>query len=562
MNLFKNTLRWQSLVALAMLPMAAMALDLDSDKSVSLHGSLQSDILFPQEDEAIGTGTYKDKVLTNTYLDLSILNKYVDAGARFEYLQHPLPGFEPGFKGWGVPHLYARGRYKGVEITAGDFYEQFGSGFILRTYEERSLGIDNSLRGGRLKVTSLDGLRVTALAGVQRNYWEWSTNSWIYGADAEINIDRWSKRLQDHDITWMFGGSWVMKDEAQTEANMVVVPGTNYRLNMPSRVNAFDARTRFQKGSFTVLGEYAWKSQDPSYSNGYIYHKGHAEMLSLSYSKSGFAALVQAKRSEDMSFRSQRDQAGTATFLNNLPAFTYQHTYALAALYPYATQNAPGEWAFQGEFAYTFKRGTALGGKYGTTLKLNASHVRALDLEYLSAPIGASTVGSDGYKSKFFGFGKEVFYQDINVQFEKKFNKVVKLNLMYMNQRYNKGVVENHGGMVNSNIFVAEGKFQFNRKFTLRSELQFLQTKEDEGNWAYGLVEFSVMPHFMFTLSDMWNCGVTKNHYYMGSVTYTHKAHRLQVGYGRTRAGYNCSGGVCRYVPATKGAQVSYNFSF
>lgn len=54
----------------------------------------------------------------------------------------------------------------------------------------------------------------------------------------------------------------------------------------------------------------------------------------------------------------------------------------------------------------------------------------------------------------------------------------------------------------------------------------------------------------------------SKQHYYMFSACYTHKAHRLQVSYGKTRAGYNCSGGVCRYVPASKGVQLSYNFNF
>lgn len=61
-----------------------------------------------------------------------------------------------------------------------------------------------------------------------------------------------------------------------------------------------------------------------------------------------------------MAFRSRRtyDQKSTAAFLNHLPAFAYQHTYALASLYPYATQMVPGEWAFQGEVAYNFARRT------------------------------------------------------------------------------------------------------------------------------------------------------------------------------------------------------------
>ena len=87
-----------------------------------LSGSLQSDILFPQEDESIGTGTYDEWGLTNTYLDVNFLSKYVMAGARFEYLEHPLPGFERDFAGWGVPHIYVTGKYKGVELYPLDFF--------------------------------------------------------------------------------------------------------------------------------------------------------------------------------------------------------------------------------------------------------------------------------------------------------------------------------------------------------------------------------------------------------------------------------------------------------
>ena len=177
------------------------------------------------------------------------------------------------------------------------------------------------------------------------------------------------------------------------------------------------------------------------------------------------------------------------------------------------------------------------------------------------AEIDDSYMGTDGYKTSFFKMG-EMYYQDINVQLEKKFSSAFKLNLMYMNQRYNKTVIEGEGGMVKSNIFVAEGKLQFNNRLTLRGEVQYLSTKQDQGDWTYGLLELSVQPYLMFTVSDMWNNGSTDNHYYMASVTGTYKSHRLMVGYGCTRAGYNCSGGVCRFVPASKGLNISYNFNF
>ncbi len=531
----------------------------ENRSKVALHGSVQSDVLFPEEDNKIGTGKYSEWGLTNTYADLNLMSKYVDAGVRLEFMEWPMPGFESDFKGWGVPHIYIKAKSDyGFDVTAGDFYDQFGSGFIFRTYEERSLGIDNALRGGRLNVTGWKGIQFKVLGGLQRRYWDWKTGTWVAGADLEVNLDRYSAKMQERNMTWMVGVSGVMKREAEEE---LVVSGTNYRLDLPERVGAFDVRSRFQKGDYSVMAEYAWKSQDPSFDNGYIYHRGSALMLSASWSKRGASALVQVKRSEDMSYRSQRSMNGTSVFINNMPAFAYQHTYSLAALYPYATQAAPGEWAFQGEFGYTFKRKTALGGKYGTKFKLNVSHIRSLEKTPVDL-FNGSTYGTDGYTSKFFKVGGETYYQDINLQMEKKLTKAFKLNLMYMNQRYNKDVIEGHGGTVKANIAVAEGKYQFNKKLTLRAEAQYLATKQDQGDWTYALLELSVLPYFMFTVSDMWNNGETDNHYYMGSVTFNYKAHRLMAGYGRTRAGYNCSGGVCRYVPASRGFQLSYNYNF
>lgn len=548
---------------------AAAQAQTDAPNKVTVNGSVQSDILIPQEDESIGTGEYKDWGLTNTYVDVNLKSKYVDAGLRGEYLEHPLPGYENDFKGWGLPHFWVKGKLKDVELTVGTFYEQFGSGFILRTYEERSLGIDNSILGARLAVTPFKGVNMKVLTGRQRRYWDWN-KAWLTGADVELNVDQWSRRMQESGTYLMLGASYVNKHE-KTEDIMV---DNVHKLNLPENVNAFDLRARLQKGNVSVLAEYAQKTQDPSFDNQYIYRKGYVAMLSASYSKRGMSVLLQAKRSDNMSFRSRRSMNGTSSFINHLPAFTMDHTYSLAALYPYATQPM-GEWAYQAELGYQFKRGTALGGKYGTSVKVNFSHVHSLaksertiavrDPEAINPQ--QSTVyytgkGTDGYGSPFWKWGDQTYYQDLNFQIDKKFTKQFKLNLMYMNQFYNKTVVEGEGGMIHSDIFVADGKYQFNKKFTLRGELQYLATKDDQGDWAFALLELSMLPNWMFTISDQWNCGETDLHYYMASVTFNMGSHRVQAGYGRTRAGFNCSGGVCRYVPASKGFSLSYNYNF
>lgn len=550
------------LIALAAIA-SAVATPAHADNPIAVHGSIQADVVFPEVDNEINTGSYDHKILFNTYADVNMANKWVDAGLRAEFMKWPLPGFENGFSGWGLSNFYVKGKFYGVDITGGDFYEQFGSGFILRTYEERALGIDNAIRGGRININCIKGVRFTALGGVQRRYWDWSLRSQVYGANLELYLDDWISGLRNHNATWMFGGSYVLKHERDGQ---VIVPGTLYQLNLPLSVNAVDARTNFNKGPWNILAEFAWKGQDPSFDNDYTYRPGTAVMLSGSYSKRGMSAMLQAKRSENFAFRSQRSVQGISAFINNMPAFTYQHTYSLPALYPYATQNGPGEWAFQGQFAYNFARKTALGGKYGTKMTLNASYIASL--VHTGNPIAdsqfGSIMGTDGYGSPFWKMGTSN-YLDANIQIEKRVSGPLQLTFMYMYQFFNNQVlktVETEEKWIRSNILVGEAKYKFNRKFTLRGELQYLFTKQDQKDWAYGLLELSYNPYLMVTVSDMWNCGETGTHYYMFGVTGNYKSNRLMLSYGRTRRGFNCSGGVCREVPAMHGFQINYSYNF
>ena len=465
-------------------------------------------MLLAQKDSTIGAEATDGRFLTNTYLDLKLTSRYVEAGARLEYLKHPLPGYENDFKGWGVPYAYLKGRYKNTELTLGSFYEQFGSGFILRSYEERSLGIDNSLQGARLNYRPWAGVAVKVLTGRQRRYWN-HNKSWMTGADVEWNIDELCKSLQQHNTYITLGASYLNKHERDE----VIMVDPTHRLHLPLNVNAFDVRLRVQHRAFNVLAEMAMKSQDPSHDNGYIYRNGYVAMLSGSYSKRGMSLLLQAKRSTNMGFRSRRGMEGIFSFINHLPPFTMEHTYTLAALYPYATR-PEGEWAYQAAVAYTFQKGSLLGGKYGTTAKVNFSHVHSVRKN------GSGDIGTDGYGSPFWAWGDA------------------------------------------SHIFVADVKQKLAPNTTLRVEGQYLVSKDGDKDWLFGLAELSLAPHWMFTLSDLYNVGNTRVHYYQGYVTYSGGAHRLQLGYGRTRAGFNCSGGVCRYIPATKGLTLSYNYNF
>lgn len=548
---------------MAILAASTTHAQVDIGKGLSVTGSIQSDMLVPTGKHADGSN---EDFRTNTYANVTVTGKHLEAGARVEYLEHPLPGFETdnnGFSGWGLANIYLKYHTKDYEVTLGNFYEQFGSGFIFRTYEERSLGIDNSLMGCRIVMRPVNGVQVKALSGVQRRYWNYNDDALISGADLELCFDQWIRSLCDKGVKLTLGGSWVNRHDG---SNDEIFADATHQLNFPENVNAFDVRTSFQKGGLHLLAEYAWKSQDPSFLNNYIYRKGYVGMLSASYSKKGLSMLLQAKRSDNFSFFSSRTESFTAaSAINHLPAFTEDHTYALAALYPYST-NKNGEWAYQAQLGYNFKRRTIIGGKYGMNVKVNFSHVHSISRNPKGVAdipdIASGGIGTDGYGSAFWKWGKQTFYQDMNVQIERRITKGFKLNLMYMNQFYNKTAIEGEGGMIHSNIFIADGLFSINPKTKLHVEAQYLTTGEDDGDWAFGLAELSLAPHWMITVSDMYNCGATNEHYWQTYLTYNIKAHRIQLGWGRTRAGYNCSSGVCRYIPQTKGFTLSYIYNF
>lgn len=530
---------------------------------VRVNGAIQTEFHMPVKDDLTKNSGYADeKLLNNTYFDLTLNAPYISVGARFEFAKWPLPAFydTPGYAGWGVPYIWATGKYKWFQLTAGDFYEQFGSGLILRSYNERNMGIDNAIRGGRLKVNPCDGVYLTALGGKERYYWEYNP-AIVWGADAEWALDESFSNAFNPAYGVNLGFSYVGKHQGQTE--FLVPPSYNQKLNFPETVGAFDYRVKLRLHDFSVLAEGAYKSEDPCAYNNYTYGNGHAELLSVSYAKKGTSAFIQAKRSQNMRFQSDRmqnDLQGNGQ-INHLPAFTMTQTYTLAALYAYSTQS-DGEWAFQAEIGHLFPKGSPLGGKYGTNVRASASYISGLD-NMPSRMYATAAPGSNGYHPAYWKIGS-LYYADFNFEVKKKLTKNFQFTLFYLFQRFDLNVIQGHGSMMTANTFVLEGQWKMAKKAQLRWELQYLTTKQDEGDWMCALVELSFSPHWMITLSDTYNNGNPdkKENYYKAMVTYNLKANRFSLSYGRTRAGYDCAGGVCRLVPATNGLSLSYNYTF
>ncbi|MFH1121627.1 MAG: DUF6029 family protein [Bacteroidota bacterium] len=524
-------------------------------------GNFQIDAQVYRADSAIGADEVEEKMRMNAFSNLLYSNGNFNAGLRFESYLNPVLGYDLRYKGSGVPYWFGSWRNEQFEITVGNFYEQFGSGIVLRAYEERNLGFDNAFKGAKVKFSPVSGVTLKGLVATQRFFWEQGPGI-VRGLDGEFALNDMFDKDSKCKTRVILGGSFVSKYQPLEE---IIVNDTS-QLILPANVASWAVRFNINRDGFNIDGEYAEKMNDPSAINDFIYKNGQSLLLQASYSRKRFGVIVSAKRTDNMSYKSKRTENGNFLDINYLPALTRQHAYSLSAMYPYATQ-PNGEMALQGQINYKIKKESLIGGKYGTDIAVNFSRISSVKMEFTD---GNSSIksGTTGYSSPFFAFGKELYFQDLNLEIQRKFNSRYKALLSYVYLNYNIDVIEGHPDepMVKAHILIADMTYKYDQTNAIKLEVQHLATKQDEGDWLQYMIEYTIAPKWFFTFSDQFNYGnpdkERRFHYPTIASGYTHGANRLSLTYGKQREGIVCVGGVCRTVPASNGFTITLTSSF
>ncbi len=533
----------------------------------SVHGNFQIDAQYYRPDSLINAPTVPEKMLSNAFGNINYTKGKFSAGIRYEAYNNVMQGFDTRYKGQGITNRFARYQDELLDITVGNIYEQFGSGLLFRTYYEPGLLYDNSLDGIRVISTPYKGITFKALTGKQRSFFTVGPGI-VRGADGEININElFDSALVNVKTKVILGGSFVSKYQTDNNPDFV----------LPENVGAYGGRINIIRGGFTFFGEYVIKENDPSLANYsnlggkqyYSYKNGEAIFLSTSYATKGISFLLQAKRIDNMSFRSDRDASLQNLMINYLPATTRQHTYLMAAYSPYATQPA-GEVGGMAELQFKLKKGSPLGGKYGTEVTLNGSIANGLK----QLNVNDSTTTSKLYTTKYNELG-QTYYQDFFIEINKKFSKKWKGTFMALHQFNNINVVF-HGTQTGeyknaiSEIGVVDLTYKYKTNSAIRLEVQgmFRDNKDtlNLGSWATAMVEWTPTTNWFVAVLDQYNYGnpveKLKLHYFLVSAGYTKGPHRISLSYGKQRQGIFCVGGVCRVVPASNGVAISITSSF
>jgi hypothetical protein len=533
-------------------PITLGAQNLNNVGGGQIHGNFQIMAQYYNPDTLIGAPPVPEKALMNGWGNINYTRGKFSAGVRYESYLNVLQGFPTGYKGTGIPYRYATYNNDGLEITVGSFYDQFGSGLIFRSYEDRNLGYDNAMDGVRVRFSPVKGLYLKGIWGKQRTFFTTGPGI-VRGFDGEANLNElFDSTFANVKTQFILGGSFVSKYQVDQDPLLV----------LPQNVGAWGARANIIRNRVNFYAEYAYKINDPTIGNNFIYKPGEALYISATYSRKGLGISLAGARIDNFGFRSDRSATLLQLQLNYLPALTKQHTYMLTAYYPFATQ-PNGQYNWQAEVAYKIKKGTLLGGKYGTDITFNYSAAYALDTNRLNDEDGQRM----GYSSTWTP-GDSLFFQDVNIEIFHKFNPRFKATLVYANIKYNKNAIEGKIGypILDAHIVVADLIWRVNDKLTWRSDLEHMYVKDDFGSWAAALFEFTFGENYFVALTDQWNYGNYSEdhriHYFSGMFGYMKGTNRIVLGYGKQRAGIFCVGGVCRFVPASNGFSLTISSSF
>ena len=526
---------------LLLLPAALRAQDRGS-----VTGSLESNSIYYMDDSVIGTPEHPWG--SNNYFRVDWAKNSFGAGMQVEYYPYALAGYPSELKGAGITGLYARWRRDYFDVTAGSFFEQLGSGLVLRTWEDRELGLNNTLFGGRMKFFLNDrGVSLAVMGGVPKYGLGLASGTSVAAGDVSIDLLNLFGVDSDHYLA--LEGSVVDRFTSKVEENIAFLAALG-GFDVPSQVLSWSGRLQYSVGGFSLKGEYVGKGNDfytehlRHSKEAYRLKGGNAQLVELNYAAGSFSGTVTFRRLENMTDRIflTASSPSTANTLNYLPSLCMQQTYMLAGLNPYVTY-ADGEAGFQGDLYYTFRRGTSLGGKYGMKLHVGGSWIEALPFALPDRET------------------HWLAYRDINMDLERTWSRKFK-TIFFVSIQENSPTHGNGKRTDAQNVFVLDALYRMSKTVSLRTELQYLYSQELTRDWMAGLVELSFAPHWSISASDMYNHGSTKVHYYNVGASYSWNALNISLNAGRTREGMVCSGGVCRWQPAFKGVSLRAQWSF
>lgn len=493
-----------------------------------------------------------EKQLTSTegWLNLNYSNneKGLYGGVRFDLFNNSgLRNPAEAYTDQGVGYWFIRKNISDLEITVGNFYEQFGSGITFRAYEARGQNLDYAIQGIHAKYYLGKNWALKAFTGRQKFRFD-NYAPVIKGFSAEGLLP-----IKD-DFSLNLGGSIVNRTLDDNTMDLIVANINSYKVEsrfVPKyNVYTYSFYNTLNYKNFSLYAEYAGKTKEAvsfglgNAQDSLVNKPGSVIYGSLSYSKKGFGATVQYKRTERFELRTSPLEKINNGLISFIPPMTRVNTYRLTSRYLAATQLI-GEQGLQFDFV------ASVGKK--VKLLLNYSDITKLEGQFFA---------SDQSEDRLF---REIYFES-KIKFNKKLKGVFGLQHVV----YNQELYEQKPGkpLVQTWTPFTELTYKFDRKKSLRVELSnmFIDEEQDLGSWFWALAEFNLAPRYSIAVMDMYNYGnkieSQRIHYYTIFGVLNLGKNRFTLGYVKQVQGVICTGGVCRIEPAFNGVRATLNAYF
>jgi len=534
---------------------------LAQEQNISVSGNLESNTNFYMRDPNIGaanTPQYEHQQIGNdSWLNIRAQVYGFELGIRYDYfLNSALLNPSDSYTDQGIGRWYAGKKIGKLSIFGGHIYDQIGSGIIFRAYEERALLIDNALVGLKLSYEISPNWTIRGMTGRQKNLFELYP-SVLTGAslDGFIHLDTIGKFSMAPGIGIMHK---TLADEQMEglAGSLSQYTPTDFIDSVPYNTIAATIYNTLNYGRFSWYVEGAYKTEDAMYNNyatqtlwtgveqpgKYILESGYVFYTTLTYAGGGLGITGQYKRTHNFNFRADPFATLNHGMINFLPPMSRVNTYRLTARYSPATQE------FEEEAV-----------QLDATYKINKNLGVLINIANITRPEATTNAKP---------------YTEVFTQFTWKKPKEWTLigGLQYV--RYDQELYEGKAGVPNVVAWTpyVDFLYKLDQKKSLRTEIQYMNTKEDFGSWLYGLEEFSISPHWIFELSDMWNIEPNPEHttsalkdglhFPTVGAVYSTGQTRYALRYVKQVEGIVCSGGICRLEPAFSGFKFNVSANF
>lgn len=435
--------------------------------------------------------------------------------------------------GFGIGAWSLSKDFRDLTITGGYIYDQIGSGILFRAYEDRGLLIDNALAGLHLRYRLTDNIRLKAFSGQHKNIFD-RYNPIVKGFNAEGDFSIGEKVHLAPGI----GALNRTLDQGSMDGVVATINNQEKDTRFVPKYNmyGFTAYNTLMAGDFSWYVEGAYKTNEAVLIDQTLENvNGNVLYSTLGYARKGIAVNLSGKRTDNFVMRTSPNEVLLRGLMNWQPIVARIRPQRLMARYTPASQDI-SELALGSD--------VLIAPNDDVSIILNYTHINTLeDVKlYREAYIEA----------EYRGIKDWILHGGVQV--------------LEYNQRIYQ--INPARGMVNAVTPFLEVTYRISRQQSVRTQWEYMETRQDFGSWLFGLVEFNIAPRWSFSVSDMYNIrpntavAPKPEHYYNFFIAHTKGPHRFTGAYVRQVEGINCTGGVCRYEPAFSGVRFGLTSTF